>query len=267
MLALQNLRLHRLDSSFSASQQAQIYNNNLTPLVRRYMALRDPKRKDPEIRDDLAEVRQEARDVAAWTVFQEEAASAMSGRAMGTLGATSTIGNPPDKLARRSKRIEPHDWEVVRYAEGATTQSKAWLDQNATKYNCRHVVTNLKRECMFSSDLSIRSKLFSTIRRRAPQVWSSARAGARLKQVTPEMLAAVRLLNCKRLMCRRRQRKLPARRHVINTHHGRIQQPWIKHIPIPVLRNLVLLQHRRRCTRTMPIQCQAPMHLVGGHVI
>jgi hypothetical protein len=30
---------------------------------------------------------------------------------------------------------------VVRYAEGATTQSKAWLDQNATKYNCRHVAT------------------------------------------------------------------------------------------------------------------------------
>ena len=109
MLALQNLRLHRLDSSFSTSQQAQIYNNNLTPLVRRYMALRDPKRKDPETRDDLAEVRQEARDNAAWTVFQEEATSAMSGRAIGALGTTGTIGNPPDKLARRSKRIEPHD--------------------------------------------------------------------------------------------------------------------------------------------------------------
>jgi hypothetical protein len=61
MLALQNLRLHRLDSSYSASQQAQIYYNNLTPLVRRHMALRDPKCKDPEIRDDLDEVRQEAR--------------------------------------------------------------------------------------------------------------------------------------------------------------------------------------------------------------
>jgi hypothetical protein len=65
MLALQNLRLHRLDSSYSASQQAQIYYNNLTPLVRRHMALRDPKRKDPEIRDDLDEVRQETRDVGA----------------------------------------------------------------------------------------------------------------------------------------------------------------------------------------------------------
>jgi hypothetical protein len=141
MLALQNLRPHRLDSSFSAYQQTQIYYNNLTPLVRRYMALCDPKRKDPEIRDDLAEVRQEARDNAAWTVFQEEATSAMSGRAIGALGTTGTIGNPPDKLARRSKRIEPHDGEVVRYAEGATTQSKAWLDENATKYICRHVVT------------------------------------------------------------------------------------------------------------------------------
>jgi hypothetical protein len=104
-LALQNLRLHRLDSSYSASQQAQIYYNNLTPLVRRHMALRDPKSKDPEIRDDLDEVRQEARDVGAWMVFREEAESTMSGRAMGALGDTSTVGNPPDKLGRRPKRI------------------------------------------------------------------------------------------------------------------------------------------------------------------
>jgi hypothetical protein len=141
MLALQNLRLHRLDSSYSASQQAQIYYNNLTPLVRRHMALRDPKRKDPEIRDDLDEVRQEARDVGTWMVFREEAESAMSGRAMGALGATSTVFNPADTLGRRPKRIEPHDGEVVKFSEGATPQSKAWLDQNATKYNCRHTVT------------------------------------------------------------------------------------------------------------------------------
>jgi hypothetical protein len=34
-----------------SSEQAQPYYKNLTPLVRRHMALRDPKRKDPEIRD------------------------------------------------------------------------------------------------------------------------------------------------------------------------------------------------------------------------
>jgi hypothetical protein len=39
MLAMQNLRLHRLDSSYSASQQAQIHYNNLTPLVCRHMAM------------------------------------------------------------------------------------------------------------------------------------------------------------------------------------------------------------------------------------
>ena len=60
---------------------------------------------------------------------------------MGELGATSTVGNPPDKLGRRPKRIESHDGEVVKFSEGATPQSKAWLDQNATKYNCRHTVT------------------------------------------------------------------------------------------------------------------------------
>jgi hypothetical protein len=36
------------------------------------MALRDPKRKDPEIRPNLDEVREEARDVSMWTLFQEE---------------------------------------------------------------------------------------------------------------------------------------------------------------------------------------------------
>jgi hypothetical protein len=33
------------------------------------MALRDPKRKDPEIRDDLDEVHQEARDVGTGQSF------------------------------------------------------------------------------------------------------------------------------------------------------------------------------------------------------
>jgi hypothetical protein len=33
---------------------------------------------------------------------------------MGALGATGTVGNPPDKLGRRSKHVEPHDGEVVK---------------------------------------------------------------------------------------------------------------------------------------------------------
>jgi hypothetical protein len=56
MLALQHLRLYHLDSTFSAAQQAQMYYDNLTPLIRKHMALRDGKRADPEIRDDLDDI-------------------------------------------------------------------------------------------------------------------------------------------------------------------------------------------------------------------
>jgi hypothetical protein len=103
------------------------------------MALRDGKRADPEIRDDLDEVGAEARAVGEWSVFQAEAASLTGGRAMGALGAagTGTVGNPP---ARRPL-IEPHDGAVVRFAERPTATSKVWLDQYAAKYNCRYAST------------------------------------------------------------------------------------------------------------------------------
>ena len=51
--------VHRLHDSFSPAQQAQTYYNNLTKLVKYHMALRDPKREDPEIRTDLTELRAE----------------------------------------------------------------------------------------------------------------------------------------------------------------------------------------------------------------
>ena len=135
-LALQNLRLYHLDSTFSPAQQAQMYYDNLPPLIRKHMALRDGKRADPEIRDNLDEVRAEARAVSHWSVFQAEAASLNGGRAMGALGAsgTGTVGPPSAKRVL----IEPRDGEVVRFAERPTATSKAWLDQNAAKYNCRH---------------------------------------------------------------------------------------------------------------------------------
>ena len=93
-LALQNLRLYHLDSTLSPAQQAQMYYDNLPPLIRKHMALRDGKRADPEIRDNLDEVRAEARAVSHWSVFQAEAASLNGGRAMGALGAsgTGTVG-------------------------------------------------------------------------------------------------------------------------------------------------------------------------------
>jgi hypothetical protein len=133
-LALQNLRLYHLDSTFSPAQQTQMYYDNLPPLIRKHMVLRDGKRADPEIRDDLDEVRAEARVVSEWSVFQAEAASLTGRRAMGALGASGTgnVGPPP------AKRIESRDGEVVRFAERPTATSKAWLDQNAAKYNCRH---------------------------------------------------------------------------------------------------------------------------------
>ena len=53
----------------------QMYYDNLTPRIRKHMALRDANRADPEIRDDLDEVRAEARAVGEWSVFQAEAAS------------------------------------------------------------------------------------------------------------------------------------------------------------------------------------------------
>jgi len=53
MLALQNLRLYHLDSTFSPDQQTQMYYDNLPPLIRKHMALRDGKRADPEIRDGV----------------------------------------------------------------------------------------------------------------------------------------------------------------------------------------------------------------------
>ena len=114
----------------------QMYYDNLTPRIRKHMALRDANRADPEIRDDLDEVRAEARAVSQWSVFQAEAASHTGGRAMGALGAsgTGTVGPPPAKRVL----IEPHDGEVVKFAERPTATAKAWLDQNAAKYNCRH---------------------------------------------------------------------------------------------------------------------------------
>jgi hypothetical protein len=47
---------------------------------------------------------------------------------MGTMGVLLT--GDPDK---RPNRIEPQDGEVVKFTTAATTQSTAWLDQNAAR--------------------------------------------------------------------------------------------------------------------------------------
>jgi hypothetical protein len=264
MLAFQNLRLHLLDSSFSASQQAQIYYNNLTPLVRRCMSLCDPKRKDREIRDDLAKVRQEARDVAAWTLFQEEAASAMSGRAMGALGATGTIGNPPDKLARRSKRIEPHDGEVVRYAEGTTTQSKAWLDQNATKYNCRHVVTKTRVHVLVGPERQIKAIFINKEARAAGLVKRVSRRQAEAGDPGNDRVRDIAKLQTPNVSAQAVQATStsPPDQNSPRAHSAAVDQAHSdsgapKSGPPAT---------SAKCTRTMPMQCQAPMHLAGGNV-
>jgi hypothetical protein len=269
---LQNLRLHRLDSSFSDSQQAQTYYNNLTPLVRRQMALRDPKRKDPEIHTNLDEVREEARDVSMWTFFQEEVATATSGRAMGALGVTGTTGAPPDKLDRRPK-IKPQDGEVVKFSTGVTPQSKAWLESNATKYNCTGLlVVTSEAPLPYTSllDLSVKSKIYLPIGKREMPVWSreSARDRDGLVLVTPGTLPFVMSLNRKRPICQRKQCKLLIHHRALKTRQGHIPLLQINRTPIPVLRNLVHPQIRQRCTRTMRTRCRVPMpSLVEGHVV
>jgi hypothetical protein len=83
------------------------------------------------------------------------------------------------------------------------------------------------------------------------------------------MLAPARLLNHTRLTCQRKLCKLLSHRLVLKNHHDHIQQPLqqqIKHIPIPVLRNLVLLQRLQRCTLSTQIQFQDPMPTAGERV-
>ena len=128
MLALQNLRLHHIDKMFSPQQQAQMYYNGLTEVVRQHMSLMDPKRADPEIRENLTEVREEVRAVAAWNVFRKAVEKAPPGR---------TIGGSAVGAIQKGERIEPRDGEQVKFAV-ATANTEAWLKANAARYHCRH---------------------------------------------------------------------------------------------------------------------------------
>ena len=136
-MALQNLKLNRLHDSFSPAQQAQTYYNNLTKLVKYHMALRDPKREDPEIRTDLTELRAEVHNVVKWTVFKDAASQAASGgRAVGALGL-----NAGPRNVAPTKRLEPQKGEIVKFSK-ATPQSEHWLSSNAARFKCRHALVS-----------------------------------------------------------------------------------------------------------------------------
>jgi hypothetical protein len=53
-LAFQELRRHRMHERFSIASQAQQFYNKLPKLVKHHMALRDPMRKNPELRENLS---------------------------------------------------------------------------------------------------------------------------------------------------------------------------------------------------------------------
>ena len=56
------------------------------------------------------------------------------------MGATSTAGASPDKPDKCRPKFEPQAGELTKFSTAVTPQSKAWLERNATKYNCRHTV-------------------------------------------------------------------------------------------------------------------------------
>ena len=132
--AFQDLRRHRLDKQFSEASQAQMFYKKLPKLFKHHMALRDPMRKDSELRENLLELQQEVRDVMDWTVYKDAVSAATHGRAMGAMGV---LVSDSDK---RPKRIEPREGEVVKFTTSVTPQSTTWLDQNAGKFHCRHSV-------------------------------------------------------------------------------------------------------------------------------
>jgi hypothetical protein len=138
-LAFQDLRRHHLDKQYSGAAQAQMFYNNLPKLVKHHMALFDSKRKDSELREDLSALRQEVREVMAWPIYKDVILQATNGRAMGAMGVIL-----PGDSDKRAKRIEPQQGEIAKFTTAATTQSTAWLDQNAAKFKCRHGVVGVR---------------------------------------------------------------------------------------------------------------------------
>ena len=112
-----------------------MFYKRLPKLVKHHMALRDPMRKDSELRENLIELQKEVQDVMDWTVYKDAVSAATThGRVMGAMGVLALDSD------KRPKRIEPREGEVVKFTTSVTPQSTAWLDQNAGKFNCRHSV-------------------------------------------------------------------------------------------------------------------------------
>jgi hypothetical protein len=138
-LAFQELRRIGMHKQYSVPAQAQMYYDNLPKLLKHHMALYDPKRQDSELREDLSALRQEVREVMAWPVYKDAVSQASNGRAMGAMGVL--VSGDPDE---RPKHIKAQVGETARFTTAATTQSTAWLAQNAAKFKCRHTVVGLR---------------------------------------------------------------------------------------------------------------------------
>jgi hypothetical protein len=134
-LAFQDLLRHQLDKQFSIDSQAQMFYKKLPKLVKYHMALRDPKRKDSELSENLSELQQEVREVMDWSVYKYAVSEATHGRAMGAMGIL--VSGDSDQ---RPKRIERQEGEITKFTTSVTPQSTAWLVQNAVRFKYRHTV-------------------------------------------------------------------------------------------------------------------------------
>ena len=170
LLALQDLRRIGLHEQFSIASQAQKFYNKLPKLVTQHMALRDPMRKDPELRDNLSELQQEVREVMQWSVYKNAVSQATHGRAMGAMGVL--VSGDSDK---RPKRIAPQEGESMKFTTSVTPQSTAWLDHHAVMRlgsNADTLWWVLIRANLRTSSLVLLTRLvlFLLIRKRVLQV-------------------------------------------------------------------------------------------------
>jgi hypothetical protein len=131
--ALQNLRMHNLQSVFSDEHIAQHYYDRLPDNTKTYLSLKDPSRD--EIRTDLAEVMQSVRELLKWKVYLDAIGSDRTGRLVGAQGITNS-NSPQSAPSQIGARIG----EVAQYSKTSPMFAQ-WLDAKGSRFKYRHKLT------------------------------------------------------------------------------------------------------------------------------